>query len=573
MEVMISLPVQLFIAWRVKVMSKSSILPAIITFLAITSFIGGIATTVAVLLIKLEYSRFAENDGAVITWLASSAAADVIITVSLVCSLSRKRTGFAATDDIINRIIRHWFSYSHICYAGRDVIPSTQATAPQTGEAFEKITQDYHKLIVPGLLHWQHPRFFAYFPTASTFEAILGDLYANGIGPNPGFNWSVSPACTELEAVVMDWAAKMLGLDVAFYNASGVGGGVIQTTASDSALVAAVAARSRYVREHPNVPAEKLVLYTTTQTHSLGEKAGLILGLNVRTLEVAAEDDYALRGATLKRALEEDACAGVYPFILIATVGTTSSGAIDRLGELGNIVTAIPSLWLHVDAAWAGVSMACPEYRDLCLLDDINKYADSFCTNFHKARFFSLGDSSPLTVPHYGSKHGDAGTVIDYRNWHLGLGRRFRALKLWFVLRSYGIQGFQRYIRQTIQRSNTFVSLIKQSAHFRLVTLPCLSLSVFRLEPTTPMSTSASVARSFDTAELNALNRAFYTRLCARHDVAFTQTDLNGMVCIRCAVGAERTEEADILQAFEVLCEEADKTLKGWDGGGKDVGN
>lgn len=179
--------------------------------------------------------------------------------------------------------------------------------------------------------------------------------------------------------------------------------------------------------------------------------------------------------------------------------------------------------------------------------------------------------------------------MIDYRNWHLGLGRRFRALKLWFVLRSYGVQGFQRYIRQaslssssthflrltdacfdcsvichlitcvpkqTIQRSDTFVSLIKQSAHFRLVTPPCLSLSVFRLEIS---------GRSLKPEQLNALNRAFYTRLSARHDVAFTQTDLNGMICIRCAVGAERTEEADILQAFEALCEEENKTLESWD--------
>ena len=179
--------------------------------------------------------------------------------------------------------------------------------------------------------------------------------------------------------------------------------------------------------------------------------------------------------------------------------------------------------------------------------------------------------------------------MIDYRNWHLGLGRRFRALKLWFVLRSYGVQGFRRYIRQvslltfryspilfasprarsdsfsiscptcttqTIQRSDTFVSLIKKSAYFRLVTPPCLSLSVFRLEPP---------SRVFAEEQLNALNRAFYTHLSARNDIAFTQTDLNGMMCIRCAVGAERTEDADIVHAFEVLCEEAKRTLEGWD--------
>ncbi|KAF8141304.1 pyridoxal phosphate-dependent transferase [Boletus edulis] len=480
-----------------------------------------------------------------------------------------RRAGYQAIDHICD----YYYSLRSKAVAPqvepgyiRRALPSA---APQTGEAFEKVVQDYHKLIVPGLMHWQHPRFFAYFPTASTFEAILGDLYANGIGPNPGFNWSASPACTELEAVVMDWAAEMLGLDATFHNASGIGGGVLQTSASDSSLVATVAARSRFIRQHPNVPAEKLVLYTTTQTHSLGKKAGLVLGLNVRALAVTSEDNYALRGATLKRALEEDAEAGMHPFMLIATVGTTSSGAIDRLEEFGDIFAAVPSLWLHVDAAWAGVSMACPEYRDLCLLDDINKYADSVCTNFHKWGLVTfdcstlwvrerknLTDALDITPEFLRSKHGDAGTVIDYRNWHLGLGRRFRALKLWFVLRSYGVRGFQRYIRQTVQRSDTFVSLIKQSAHFRLITPPCLSLSVFRLEPP---------ARSFDQGQFNALNRAFYARLSARQDVAFTQTDLNGTICIRCAVGAERTEEADILQAYEVLCEEASKTLDAWD--------
>ncbi|KAG9311512.1 pyridoxal phosphate-dependent transferase [Chiua virens] len=485
-----------------------------------------------------------------------------------------RRAGYQAIDHICdyyyslqNKPVSPYVEPGYL----RRALPST---APQTGEAFEQITQDYQKLIIPGLVHWQHPRFFAYFPTASTFESILGDLYANGIGPNPGFNWSASPACTELEAIVMDWAAKMIGLDAAFYNISEVGGGVIQTTASDAALVATVAARSRYIRQHPDVPAEKLVLYTTTQTHSLGKKAGLVLGLNVRALEVTAEDHYALRGATLKSTLEEDSRAGLHPFILLATVGTTSSGAIDHLEEIGDIVAATPWLWLHVDAAWAGVAMSCPEYRALCLLDDINKYADSFCTNFHKWGLVNfdcstlwvrdrkhLTDALDVTPEFLRSKQGDAGTVIDYRNWHLGLGRRFRALKLWFVLRSYGVQGFQKYIRQTIQHNDTFVSLIKRATHFNLVTPPCLSLTVFRLEPP---------SQTLTLAQLNALNLVFYARLSARHDVAFTRTDLNGMICIRCAVGAARTEERHILETFDVLCEEAENTLAGWDDREKD---
>ncbi|KAF8839449.1 hypothetical protein BDN67DRAFT_970046 [Paxillus ammoniavirescens] len=481
-----------------------------------------------------------------------------------------RRAGYQAIDHICD----YYYSLQNKPVASqvepgylRKALPPA---APQTGEDFKQIVDDYHKFIIPGLMHWQHPSFFAYFPTASTFEAILGDLYSNAIGPNPGFNWSVSPACTELEAVVMDWAAQMLGLDRSFYNSSEVGGGVIQTSASDSSLVAIVAARSRYMSQNPEVLVEQLVLYTTTQTHSLGKKAGLVLGLNVRALEVTSEDNYALRGETLRSALMEDALAGLHPFILVATVGTTSTGAIDHLAEIGEIITTQPSLWLHVDAAWAGVSMACPEYRELCLLDDINKYADSFCTNFHKWGLVNfdcsalwvrerknLTNALDVTPEFLRSKYGDAGTVIDYRNWHLGLGRRFRSLKLWFVLRSFGVEGFRRYIRQTVSRSDTFVSLIRQSSHFKLVTPPCLALSVFRLEP--PASEMLSLA------QMNTLNRSFYTRLLARPDIALTQTDLNGMFGIRMAVGAERTTEEQIRRAFEILCEEADVTLEVWE--------
>ncbi|KAF9240382.1 pyridoxal phosphate-dependent transferase [Melanogaster broomeanus] len=435
--------------------------------------------------------------------------------------------------------------------------------APQTGEDFKQIAEDYQKFIIPGLMHWQHPSFFAYFPTASTFEAILGDLYANGIGPNPGFNWSVSPACTELEAVVMDWAAQILGLDKTFYNSSEG-----WRSASDSVLVAVATARSRYISRNPEVLTESLVLYTTTQTHSLGKKAGLVLGLNVRALEVTSEDNYALRGETLQRALTEDRSCwpasfhSQYDDIPLATVGTTSSGAIDRLGELGEIVAKQPSLWLHVDAAWAGVSLVCPEYRELCLLDDINQYADSFCTNFHKARG-NLTNALDVTPEFLRSKHGDEGTVIDYRNWHLGLGRRFRSLKLWFVLRSFGVEGFRRYIRQTVKHSDTFVSLIRESSQFKLVTPPCLALSVFRLEP------PASEPETLSLAQMNTLNMSFYARLSTRPDIALTRTDLNGTICIRMAVGAERTSEEHIRRAFEVLCEEANVTLELWE---KDAG-
>nr|GAT57892.1 predicted protein [Mycena chlorophos] len=434
---------------------------------------------------------------------------------------------------------------------------------PEQGEEFSAITEDYHKLIMPGLTHWQHPEFMAYFPTASSFEAILGDLYALSI-PTPGFNWTCSPAATELEIVVMDWAAKLLHLDPAFYNASGVGGGALQTTASDSALIAVVAARERFMTLHADDPPNlaNLVIYVSTQTHSLGLKAGKVLGLRVRALEVRAEDGYALRGETLSRALEEDKAAGNRPFVLIATVGTTSSGAVDSMAEIGTSLKSHPDVWLHVDAAWAGIALCCPETHEQLQLADLNLFMDSFCTNFHKWGLVNFDCSTlwvrdrkalttalDITPPFLRTAQGDAG-AIDYRNWHLALGRRFRSLKLWFALRGFGVEGFRKHIRHAIALNQTFAALVAKSELLELVTPPSLALSVIRLAP--PNVTSDA---------LNGLNTALYARLSARPDVALTQTTLNGVFCIRVAIGSPRTTEENIRRTFDAIVEEAKVVL------------
>ncbi|KAG6813747.1 hypothetical protein H0H92_007699 [Tricholoma furcatifolium] len=446
-------------------------------------------------------------------------------------------------------------------------------TAPEQGEDFQVIADDYEKFIIPGLTHWQHPSFFAYFPSACTFEGILAELYATSV-TNPGFNWTSSPACTELEALVMDWACRLLGLSTDFLNSSGVGGGALQSTASESALIAVVAARSKYQREHPEIPLTKLVIYTTTQTHSLGVKASLVLGLSVRVLEVKAEDNFSLRGETLRLALEEDEKLGMKPFILIATVGTTSSGAVDNLPEIQQVAKDYPSLWIHVDAAWAGVALSCPEFREMCNLESINECANSFCTNFHKWGLVNfdastlwvrdrkhLTEALDVTPPFLRTKQGDSGTVIDYRNWHLGLGRRFRSLKLWFVLRSYGAEGFRNFIRKTISLNQVFVDFVANSDNLSLVTPPSLALTVFRLDP--KARSPDQTALSLDT--LNDLNKAFFGRLSARRDIYLTQTVLNGVSCIRLAVGSLRTEKAHMEQACESIGIEAELTLKEWE--------
>ncbi|EJU05861.1 hypothetical protein DACRYDRAFT_75274 [Dacryopinax primogenitus] len=428
---------------------------------------------------------------------------------------------------------------------------------PEKGEPFPSIAADFQRLILPGITSWQHPSFFAYFPSNATFEGMLADLYASSV-TNPGFNWACSPACTELESVVMDWAAKMLGLDEAFLVQSGVGGGVIQTSASDSALVAIVAARSAFLHAHPNVSPSDLLIYGTSQTHSLGAKAALILGLNFKALEVYPTYQYGLRGSTLQKAILEDRQKGKHPFVLIATLGTTSTGAIDCMPEIGPIAKEA-GLWMHVDAAWAGITLSCPEYREKAYLKDINLHADSFCTNFHKWGLTNfdlsalwvrsrtkLTDALDVTPAFLRTKQSDAGMVIDYRNWQLSLGRKFRSIKLWFVLRSYGVEGLRAHIRKSVALATHFADFVQESSIFELCTPQSFALAVFRLAP-------KDVETPLTQDQLNGLNRTLFHKIAARSDITITQTDVLGMFCLRLAVGAQRTEERHIRRAWEII--------------------
>ncbi|KAJ6603142.1 pyridoxal phosphate-dependent transferase [Mycena sp. CBHHK59/15] len=353
--------------------------------------------------------------------------------------------------------------------------PLLPAAAPEEGEDFQLIADDYQKYIVPGLTHWQHPSFFAYFPTTCSFEGILGDLYATS-APQLGFNWSCNPTATELEAIVMDWSAQLFGLAPAFLNASG--------------------------------------------THSLGLKAGLVLGLVVRALEVTAADRYALRGDTLRRALE-DAQSGKMPFMLMATVGSTSSGAVNDLSK--SVIKDHPYIWLHVDAAWAGWGRVNFDASTLWVRD--RKY---------------LTDALDITPPFLRTAQGDAGTV-DYRSWHLALGRKFRSLKVWFG----------------IALNVAFVALVSSSDLLALVTPPALVLTVFRLAP--PAHAHAAPAA------LNVLNTTLFAGLAARTDIALTQTVLNGVFCIRFAIGAAGTTEAHVRAAYDAIMQEAREALTLWE--------
>ncbi|KAF8304373.1 aromatic-L-amino-acid decarboxylase [Clavulina sp. PMI_390] len=498
-----------------------------------------------------------------------------------------RKAAYAAIDHICD----YYYSLENLPVSAQVepgfLIKALPTAPPEHGESIEVIAADYQKLVLPGITHWQHPSFFGYYPSNASFPSIIADLYASAV-TNPGFNWICSPSCTELENVTMDWAADLLGLSPAFKFSSALGGGgVLQTTASDSAFLACMVARIRFTRAHPNIPMENLILYLTTQTHSLGVKTARLLGLKWRTLDVKEEDRYALRGETVRKAYEEDREKGLWPFCLFSTLGTTSSGAADRMDEIGPIAQSFDTFWIHIDAAWAGVSLACPEFRERAYLDAINQYADSFCTNFHKwglvsfdASTFWVRNSAHLTEamdinPQFlKTKQSDAGAVVDYRNWQVALSRRFRSVKLWFVLRNYGVEGFRAHIRKCVNLGKLFESLIRaQPDLFEIVAPRSLALTVFRVAPSSPrnrdLSHSHSHSRahshpakaatlhapstsSLSLAALNKLNTSFHQRLTEGPEGIFVITTLlDGKLCVRMSIGAERTQDCHIRAAVE----------------------
>ncbi|UZJ52299.1 hypothetical protein CBS101457_001619 [Exobasidium rhododendri] len=486
--------------------------------------------------------------------------------------------------------------------------------APEHGEEWSSIAKDYQEIILPGITHWQHPNFYAYFPAIATFEGFLADLHSAAIS-HPGFNWSTSPSNTELELITLDWMARMFGLSSSFLNTSERGGGIILGTASEVAITVAVAARERALAaieseeglQHADTvftpeagtaaasnidntekdmsllkmtaarwrgtTTAKLVMYGTTQTHSIGAKAAIVLGLSFRAIEVFAKDDYALRGDQLESALNEDIAKGLIPFMLIATVGTTSSGAVDNLREIQGVAKRYPYLWVHVDAAWAGVAFALPEYRHFGHLDALNAFVDSFSTNMHKWGLVQfdcaplwvrnradLSNALTLTPEFLRTKQGDAGSVLDLRNMQLFLGRRFRSLKVWFVLRSFGQEGFRQHLRSSLARSQEFNDLIRTGpTPLEIVTPPSLSLTVFRLHP----HNDAIPSKPFTSTELDHLNQKFWLQMQSmNHRFLLTQTVLPEIgFCFRLAVGNPRTKVENIKETYEAICECAQALL------------
>ena len=405
-----------------------------------------------------------------------------------------RRCGYALVDRIA-RYMEEVEGYPVLSQARpgavRERLPRA---APEHGEPFADVLRDVDDVIVPGLTHWQSPSFFAYFPANASGPAILGDLLSSGLGVQ-GMLWATSPACTELETHVLDWLVDLLGLPGRFLSTS-AGGGVIQDSASSSTLTALIAARERAsagaVNEHGvgYGAAPRLTAYTSRHAHSSVEKAMKIAGMGSGNLRlVDADASHAMRADALESAIAADRAAGATPVMVSATVGTTSSGAVDPLRAIGEICRR-EDVWLHVDAAHAGSATICPEHR--ALIDGV-EHADSYTFNPHKwlltnfdCNCFWIADRAALIdalsiLPEFlRNRATESGEVIDYRDWHVPLGRRFRALKLWFVIRHYGAEGLRAHVRRSVELAGWFASRVEESGEFALAAPVSVGLVCFR---------------------------------------------------------------------------------------------
>jgi len=416
---------------------------------------------------------------------------------------------------------------------------------PETGERFDAMMRDVEEIVLPGITHWQSPSFFAYFPSNSSGPSVLGELLSAGLGIQ-GMIWATSPAATELETHVLDWLVDMLGLRSFFKSTSEVGG-VIQDTASSAVLCALLAARERATSNRSNQEGCRgdLVAYTSTQAHSSIEKAAKVAGIgsaNVRLVEV--DEAFAMSAPALEERIRADVKSGHKPFFVTATVGTTSSNAIDPLPAIGRICRE-SGLWLHVDAAMSGTAALCPELRHI---QDGVEHADSYSFNPHKWMFTNfdcdcfwvktrkdLIDALSILPEYLRNEATSSGAVIDYRDWHVPLGRRFRALKLWFVIRHYGVEGLRHHVRRHVELARMFASWIREDDRFELAARAPLNLVCFR-------------HRGGDPA-----NEELLKKLNASGKLYLTHTKLGGRYTLRMSIGQTHTEERHVRAAWELI--------------------
>ncbi|HEV2890178.1 MAG TPA: pyridoxal-dependent decarboxylase [Frankiaceae bacterium] len=450
-----------------------------------------------------------------------------------------RRAGYATVDWVADYLATVGERPVLSRVAPGEVRAALPPSPPETGEPYDAFLADLTNVIVPGLTHWQSPGFHAFFPCNGSGPAILGDLVSSGLGVQ-GMLWATSPAATELETHVLDWLAELLALPEHFR-----GNGVIQDSASSATLCALLAARHRAAAA--GAPYGTLAGYTSTQAHSSVEKAWRIAGLdqaNLRTVDVDAS--YAMRPDALRALVEADVAAGLTPAFVVATSGTTSSLAFDPIGAVGEAVRGTGA-WLHVDAAMAGTAAVCEELR---WVHDGLDAADSYCVNPHKWMFTSfdldafyvrdreaLVSALSVTPEYLRNAATESGAVIDYRDWQIPLGRRFRALKLWFVIRHYGAEGLRHHVREHVRLAHELAGWVAREPRLVLVTDARLNLVCFR------------------DVRGDEATQALLDRLNGSGEVYLTHTRLDGALTIRACIAATQTRREHVERLRALIAE------------------
>ena len=417
--------------------------------------------------------------------------------------------------------------------------------APEQPEPFADVMRDLNEIIMPGITHWQSPNWFAYFPANSSGPSLLGEMAAAGLGVQ-GMLWSTSPAATELETVVADWLVDLLALPEE-WKTTGPGGGVIQMSASDSSHLALITAREIARQDQP---LDRLVVYASDQTHSSVEKGARIAGYShVRIIPTDA--DFAMDAGALAAQIGADRADGLHPAFVAVSIGTTATTAVDPVRPIAAIARS-NGMWVHVDAAYAGTAMICPEFRHH---QDGLELVDSYTFNPHKWMFtnfdcnlYYVADRRPLLEamsilpPYLRNEATLSGKVIDYRDWHVPLGRRFRSLKLWFVLRHYGAEGIRHHIREHIALAQELAARIEADNRFEIVAPHPFALVVFRH------------------VDGNTATERLAERLNASGKVAVTPTTLGDRTAIRISIGQTTTSAAHVNALWGMIDNAGDGT-------------
>lgn len=430
----------------------------------------------------------------------------------------------------------------------KEIYSILPASPPNKPESFEQIFQDFNDIIMPGITHWQHPKFFGYFPANTSLPSILGEMLTSALAAQC-MVWQTSPAAAELEERVMEWLAEMLGLPFEF-------SGVIQDTASTSTLCSILTAREKKTDYNSNtngIDSNNYRVYCSEEAHSSVDKAVKIAGIGSNNLvKIPVDENFAMKPKELEKKIKEDIENGKIPLCIVAAIGTTGSVAVDPLKSIGKIAEKY-KIWLHVDAAFAGTALLLPEHRKM--IDGIEK-ADTFVFNPHKWMFtnfdcsaYFVKDKTALIrtfeiMPEY-LKTGVDSKVNNYRDWGIQLGRRFRALKLWFVIRSFGVFGLQEKIRKQIRIAQKLAEKIKNNPDFEILAPANLNVICFRYKP----------ANINDNEELNLLNEDILKHINQTGKMFISHTKLKGIYTIRFVVAQTNVEERHINEAWAQILE------------------